>query len=246
MSHALMSPRNDRSSRILAVLHQEHSSPGRIGRLLRQQGYALDVRRPRFGDLLPDTMADHAGAIIFGGPMSANDSDPYIATEIDWIDIPLREGAPLLGICLGAQMIARKLGQPVTAHPNDHVEMGYYPIRPTDEGDRIATEPFPRWVYHWHREGFGLPPGALSLATGLDFECQAFRFGSSAVGLQFHPEVTYAMICRWTVQGAGRLSSPNANPAHRHREAWFQHDAVVGRWTRSFLSDWAQNRVPVI
>src|SRR5581483_6048352 len=76
---------------VLVVLHQETSSPGRVGSCLRALGYRLDIRRPRFGDLLPATLDEHAGAVIFGGPMSANDSDDYIRAEIDWIEIPLRE-----------------------------------------------------------------------------------------------------------------------------------------------------------
>ena len=226
---------------VLIILHQELSSPGRIGRLLRNLGYPLDIRRPRFGDPLPDSLDAHAGAIVFGGPMSANDPDPFIAREIKWIEVALREEAPFLGICLGAQMLARALGQRVDPHPDDHVEMGYYPIWPTDDGDALLTEPFPRWVYHWHSEGFRLPAGAVSLARGEDFECQAFRHGPRAFGLQFHPEVTYAMICRWTVRGACRLVAPNAFPPHRHREAWFIHDAAVERWTRSFLATWARD-----
>ena len=75
---------------ILMVLHQEHSTPGRVGRLLRERGYALDLRRPRFGDPLPPTLADHAGAVIFGGPMSANDDDDFIHREIDWVGVALR------------------------------------------------------------------------------------------------------------------------------------------------------------
>ena len=71
---------------ILIILHQEHSTPGRVGNALQQLGYALDIRRPRFGDPLPQTMADHAASIIFGGPMSANDQDDFIrfarATEV--------------------------------------------------------------------------------------------------------------------------------------------------------------------
>ncbi len=110
-------------NRVLVILHQEHSVPGRIGHLLRQRGYRLDIRRPRFGDPLPETLEDHAGAIIFGGPMSANDSDAHIAAEIAGSTFRCAEGAPLLGICLGAQMIAKKLGETVSPHPNDHVEM---------------------------------------------------------------------------------------------------------------------------
>jgi len=116
---------------VLVVLHQENSTPGRVGNVLRALGHRLDVRRPRFGDQLPETLDEHAGAVIFGGPMSANDSDRYIAEEIDWIEIPLREQRPFLGICLGAQMLARQLGAPVAPHPEGVTQIGYYPIRPT-------------------------------------------------------------------------------------------------------------------
>ncbi len=225
---------------ILIVLHQEHSTPGRVGRLLRAMGHTLDIRRPRFGDALPDTMAEHAGAVIFGGPMSANDPDDWVKTEIDWVEIALRESAPLLGICLGAQMIARHLGQTVSPHPDGHVEVGYYPISPTEAGHRLLDEPFPSWVYHWHREGFCLPAGSTSLASGTDFECQAFRYGVNAFGLQFHPEVTYAMMSRWIVHGAARATAKNAKPLHGHRRDWFQHDAAVARWSGAFLAAWSR------
>src|ERR1700722_3582907 len=88
---------------VLIVLHQESSTPGRIGNALRALGYGLEIRRPRFGDPLPETLDGHAGAVIFGGPMSANDPDDFVRREIDWIAVPLREQRPLLGICLGAQ-----------------------------------------------------------------------------------------------------------------------------------------------
>ena len=69
----------------------------------------LDIRRPRFGDPLPHTLeANHAGAVIFGGPMSVNDPDGFVRDEIEWIKVPLAEQKPLLGICLGAQMLARQ------------------------------------------------------------------------------------------------------------------------------------------
>jgi hypothetical protein len=77
---------------VLIVLHQETSTPGRVGNALRALGHPLDIRRPRFGDALPETLDAHAGAVIFGGPMSANDGDDYVRREIDWIEIPLREG----------------------------------------------------------------------------------------------------------------------------------------------------------
>src|SRR6266542_6723377 len=134
---------------ILIVLHQETSSAGRIGYSLRQRGYALDVRRPRFGDPLPETMAGHAGAIIFGGPMSANDTDDFIRREIDWLRVPLKQKKPFLGICLGAQMLAHHLGTRVYRHPDGHAEVGYYPIRPRSEERRVGKECRSRWSpYH--------------------------------------------------------------------------------------------------
>src|SRR5215831_16087329 len=123
-----------RARPVLIVLHQESSRPGRIGNVLRELGYCLDIRRPRFGDPLPQTLDEHAGAVIFGGPMSANDSEDYIRREIDWIEVPLREGRPFLGICLGAQMLAKHLGAKVAPHPNALTQIGYYPIRPTPAG----------------------------------------------------------------------------------------------------------------
>src|SRR6201985_3314993 len=79
---------------VLIILHQETSTPGRVGNALRALGYRLDIRRPRFGDPLPETLDHHAGAVMFGGPMSANDGDDYIRREIDWIGVALREERP--------------------------------------------------------------------------------------------------------------------------------------------------------
>src|SRR5690242_19591572 len=123
---------------VLVVLHQESSTPGRIGNVLRALGYPLDIRRPRFGDALPETLGEHSGAVIFGGPMSANDGDEYVRYEIDWIEVPLREQRPFLGICLGAQMLAIQLGAKVAPHPEGRAEIGYYPIRPTALGRELC------------------------------------------------------------------------------------------------------------
>ena len=100
-----MSKSASAQQKILVVLHQESSSSGKLGQMLRAKGFALDVRKPRFGDPLPETLEGHAGAIIFGGPMSANDNEDYLKRETDWIGLSLKEGAPFLGVCLGAQML---------------------------------------------------------------------------------------------------------------------------------------------
>ncbi|HEX2257808.1 MAG TPA: glutamine amidotransferase [Afifellaceae bacterium] len=222
---------------VLIVLHQEFSRPGKLGQMLQAKGYPLDVRRPPLGDSLPETLADHSGAVVFGGPMSANDSDDFIRREIEWMSVPLEERAPLLGICLGAQMLVKQLGGTVCAHCEGCVEVGFYPIRPTEAG-RQLTGDWPDIVYQWHREGFDLPAGAELLARGELFDNQAFRYGPAAVGLQFHSELTYAMVCRWTVRGEHRFDLPRAQPRREHMAGWFRYDPPVRAWLDRFLDVW--------
>ena len=225
----------------LIVLHQAHSTPGRVGRQLQALGYALDIRRPPLGDPLPKTLRDHACAVLFGGPMGVNDDEPWIREEIDWIATPLAEGKPFLGLCLGAQMLARQLGARIFTHDDRRGEVGYYPLRPTEAADAICNARFPRYAYQWHFDGFDLPRGAELLARGRPaFPNQAFRYGRSAIGLQFHPEVTYHMMCKWTIRGAERLSRPGACPPREHLDGWFQHDGAVSHWLGHFLEAWAK------
>jgi GMP synthase (glutamine-hydrolysing) len=97
---------------------------------------------------------------------------------------------------------------------------------------------WPSKVYQWHREGFEVPAGAELLATGHRFPNQAIRVGRRAYGLQFHPELTLAMMHRWTVRGAGRLDSPGAQPRHRHFEGqclWGDRNRL---WLERFLDHW--------
>ena len=231
-------PDSDRArGRVLVILHQERSTPGRVGRLLAARGYQLDVRRPCLGDSLPATLCDHAGVVICGGPMSANDEHDFIRREIDLIGCTLKEDKPYLGLCLGAQLFARQLGHRVYRHDDGKAEIGYYPIRPTDHAHGLCAEPFPERVYQWHREGFDLPRGATLLAEGDDFAVQACGLGK-AYALQFHPEVTYAMMCRWTVVAGERMAAPGAQGPHLHLAGWYQHDAPVARWIARFLDGW--------
>lgn len=223
-------------ARILIVLHSELSTPGRIGHMLRSMGHELDARRPCLGDPLPETLRDHAGAMIFGGPMSANDNDDWISREIDWIGVSLRERKPFLGVCLGAQMLSKHLGGTVGPHPEGQVEIGYYPLQATATGE--AFGPWPQTVYHWHREGFTLPGGAEKLAEGAVFENQAFRYGPAAFGIQFHPEVTRQQMHRWTVLGAHRFAMPGAQQRQQQLDGNLLHDAAVKQWLAQFLTRW--------
>jgi GMP synthase (glutamine-hydrolysing) len=224
------------AKKILTILHQEQSNPGRVGRRLMERGFVLDIRKPCLGEPLPETMEDHAGAVIFGGPMSVNDDNEGIKREIDWCEVPLKEQKPFFGICLGAQMLAKKLGAKVDYHREGLTEIGYYPIRPTEEGRKLVD--WPSHVYQWHREGFELPSGAARLASSDSYENQAFQFGRAAFGVQFHPEVTHRMMCRWTTIAAHRLELPGAQSRAEHFSGRYQYDGGVVNWLERFLDRW--------
>lgn len=226
------------TEKILIIVHQEHSTPGRIGQVLERRGFQLDIRRPRFGDPLPTCMSEHFGAVIFGGPMSVNDKEAFIRREIDWIEVPLKHDRPFLGVCLGAQMMAKHLGSPVYKHKHGFVEIGYYPIRPTPCGTDICD--WPGHVYQWHNEGNDLPRGAKLLAEGDHFECQAFQYGNAAFGVQFHAEVTLAMLHKWTVRGAPRLTMKGAQQRADHFAGRAIHDPPVKAWLESFIDHWVE------
>ena len=222
--------------KILVVLHQQNSIPGRLGNMLIERGFDLDIRRPPLGHPLPDTLEFHAGAIVFGGPMSANDNEEYINREIDWLSVPLKENKPFFGICLGAQMLVRHLGGEVSANESEFAEIGYYPIKPTNEG-RAMME-WPSMVYQWHREGFTLPKDATLLATADEYPNQAFKYGDNAYAVQFHAELTTWMMNRWTTLGAHRFNLNGAQDRAQHFHGRSLYDHAVKKWLDDFLDLW--------
>ncbi len=218
---------------MLIVLHQETSTPGRVGQRLMQRGYELDIRRPRFGDPLPETLENHDGAIVFGGPMSANDSDEFVKVETDWLAVPLEENKPFIGICLGAQMLVNHLGGEVYSREDGKVEIGWYGLEPTEQGERLLE--WPRTIYQFHKEGITLPSEAVHLARSETYANQAFRYGENAWAIQFHAELTLAMHHRWAVHGAHRFDLPNAQMGDEHLKGRYLYDAPVSKWLDDFL-----------
>ena len=153
-------------------------------------------------------------------------------------------GKPFLGICLGAQMLARQLGAKVAPHPEGRAEIGYYPIRPTSAGRRLCPD-WPARVYHWHREGFELPRDTTLLAEGDDFPVQAFQCGN-AFGFQFHPDVTYAMMHCWTTRGYDNMASPGARARHQHFADRAVYDFAERAWLKQFIDGWLAQKPHLI
>ncbi|MBE9063819.1 gamma-glutamyl-gamma-aminobutyrate hydrolase family protein [cf. Phormidesmis sp. LEGE 11477] len=221
--------------KILTLIHKETSIPGLIGQKLESMGYQLDIRAPVLGDLLPQSIDDYAGMLVFGGPMSVNDNEAYLHQEIEWIRRALAAELPYLGICLGAQLLAKVLGATVGPHAAAVEEIGYYPIYATEAGR--SHFPDKMMVYHWHTEGFELPDGAVLIATGDDFH-QAFRWGRHAYGLQFHPEITADMVDFWSTNGAELIGAPNTQTKQQQIDNHRHHSQSVDRWLETFLNNW--------
>jgi GMP synthase (glutamine-hydrolysing) len=138
-----------------------------------------------------------AGAVVMGGPMSANDTDAYprLAEEIAWLRECAARGVPVLGVCLGAQLLARALGS--TVAPAAAGEIGFAPVEIMARADPVVGPLAPAAVVlHWHGEVFDLPPNARRLGRSAATEVQAFR-AASAWGLLFHAEADTALVERW-------------------------------------------------
>jgi GMP synthase (glutamine-hydrolysing) len=227
------------TKQVLIIVHQKHSNPGRVGELLALRGCCLERRCPNLGDALPEDLSPYAAAIVFGGPQSANDDHvPGIRAELDWLErTALPAATPLLGICLGAQMIARVLGARIGRHPEGLVEIGYHPVYPTAAGETYfegAT-----MFYQWHRETFEIPTGAVHLAHNDAFDAQAFCYDRHVYGIEFHPEMTLAMIERWTASEGGEpmLALPGAQPREAQLEGYQQYVTASDRWLGRFLDE---------
>jgi GMP synthase-like glutamine amidotransferase len=172
--------------------HVPFEGLGSIEPWLKANGCELTHTRFFESTDLPDAEAIDF-LVIMGGPMSVNDEEkfPWLFSEKQFIREIIESGKPVLGICLGAQMIASAMGASV--FPNSVKEIGWFPIHAVHSNDGpIFRFQLSETVFHWHGETFDLPPGAIHLARSEGCENQAFQLGKSVIGLQFHLETTPA------------------------------------------------------
>jgi GMP synthase-like glutamine amidotransferase len=178
--------------------HHPNEGPGFLAELLAAQGLTLELVRIDEGDSVPQRCDDVVGLVFMGGPMSANDPLPWIAAELRLIREAVGAGVPVLGHCLGGQLISRALGGQVTRHHAP--EIGWFEVERVDSaGTRAWRDPLPArfTAFHWHGETFSLPPGAALLLRGEHCANQAFALGSATLGLQCHVEMTATMVEQW-------------------------------------------------
>lgn len=234
--------------KVLVFQHVPFEPLGTLDPLLKEHGFR--IRYVNFGrdPQYRPRLAGYDALIVLGGPMNADETEAYpnLATEVELIGEALNRGLHVLGICLGAQLLAKALGGDVRA--NGAHEIGWHEVRLTGAGARdpvLSALGAPAPLFHWHGDRFELPPGAAHLAESDLCANQAFRHGDLALGLQFHLEVDRALIERWlTVPVNRRLlarleGSVDPDEVRRATPALIdeleaQSRRVFGRWIDQF------------
>ncbi len=217
--------------RILVFQHVAAEPLGTLDPLIRRRGHRIRfVNFERDPEALPN-VDRYQGLVVLGGPMNVGDQHarPHLRTELLAIERMLAQGKPVLGICLGAQLLAHALGAPVKRHHTP--EIGWYRLRATEAGrsDPVlsplgAEAP----VFQWHGQHFEIPQGAVHLARSDTCEQQAFRWGDRAYGFQFHLEMDEPLIERW-------LATPGYRAELERREG--PHDeAAIRAHTREHIA----------
>ena len=185
------------------------------------QGHSLPLPDPNVYDL----------AVVYGGPQLLTDLQPgeeFLLDEVAWVKDFVRAGGTYLGLCLGAQILAKAMGARVYRHPEGAREIGTYPIYATPAGQAQLGLPATMQVYHWHRDGFEMPEGATAMATGDLFPNQAYTLSPRVLAVQFHPEITQKMIANWADRAPEDADmAPGAQHRQTHLASYAPHEGQV-------------------
>ena len=225
----------------IAIRHVPFEDLGTLGRVTAAAGYQVRYIDAALDEIdSPDSETADL-VIVLGGPIGAYEQDryPFLTNELRLLDKRLKVGAPILGICLGAQLLARALAGRVYAGPAK--EIGWGPIRLTDAGKASPLRHLDGVsVLHWHGDTFDLPDGADLLASTAGYPNQAFRIGSSVLGLQFHAEVAAGCFEQWLIGHAAELSAAGIDPRGLRSDA-AKYGSAVEAAGAEFFGEWLRD-----
>lgn len=223
--------------RVLAFRHSPSEGLGSLEDAARSLGIECVCADLFRNSSAPVSVDEFDGLMLMGGPMSANDDLPYLRKELEQIDRAVAQHKPVLGVCLGSQLIAKALGAKV--YRNQVKEIGWAPVYWTESAraDPLFTGlTAPETMFHWHGETFDLPPGAELLAWSDRCRHQTYRVQDNIYGLQFHLEVTPQMITEWCRQDAAcgdlREVTTPIEPHENSARLAELSEMVFGRWCR--------------
>ncbi|MBO1351425.1 MAG: glutamine amidotransferase [Hormoscilla sp. GUM202] len=225
----------------IAIRHVSFEDLGNLTEALDLQGYTITYIEAGPGFLDKINPYDPDSIVVLGGPIGAYDEHhyPFVKDELDLLEKRLAADLPTLGICLGAQLMARALGAKV--YPGDEKEIGWSPIELSDAGQQSPLSylaPEHTAVLHWHGDTFDLPPGSTHLASSNKYRNQAFASGKCGLALQFHPEVTARGLERWFIGHACEISStPNITIAGLRKDT-VRYSKSLEVQARQFWQAW--------
>lgn len=193
--------------------HASSEGPGYFATFLQNNGIPRELVTVDAGAALPADVRNYSGLVFMGGPMSVNDDLPWLDPSQELIRQAVRLGVPVLGHCLGGQLMAKALGGKVGRNPVKEIGWGE-----VSAGDNAAAKDWLGDVarfnaFHWHGETFSLPPGAELILSSPHCENQAFVLEGKHLGMQCHVEMTEEMVREWYALGADEVAAALASPA---------------------------------
>lgn len=221
--------------RVVLIRHGEEPDDDRVVTFFTARGLTPEILRPYRGEALGEVDDTVAASVVYGGPFNVFEEDkhPFLHDEARWIRQCMARNVPLLGICQGAQQIARVLGAGVGPMPGEPTEFGYYEITPTAKGRGVFPDSLVVSQSHFHT--FAIPEGAEHLAGSALFPNQAFRHGETTYAFQFHPEVTPQGFRRWQDAAWARYGKPGTQTREEQDRLQAAHDQAQHDWFMGFL-----------
>ena len=231
---------------IIALRHIAFEDVGTLDSVLKRRGAEIEYVVAGVDDLLSIEAAAPDLLIVLGGPIGVNDTDrfPFLNDEIALIEQRLASGRPMLGICLGAQLIARAAGARV--YPGPEKEIGFGPVELTTAGlasPLLALEMSAHHVLHWHGDTFDLPTGATRLASTAITHNQAFNLGPEVLALQFHIETEPAKFERWLIANTVEIAATGLDIGDLRRQN-LQHGPAVAAAGQAAMKTWLDEVLP--